>query len=54
MPWAAASSSGFTPWGVPNSRSKVSSSIAVAWGKNEKIPPPSLSITTIVRSTPLS
>ena len=41
-----------TPWGVPNSCSNRRGASAAAWGRNEKMPPPSLSTTTIVRSTP--
>ena len=54
MPWAAQSVGRSTPWGVPNSRSNRSPGSACAWGRNEKIPPPSLSTTTIVRSMPRS
>ncbi len=46
-PWAAASASGSTPWGVPKSCSKRSAATSVAWGRNEKMPPPSLSTTTM-------
>ena len=40
------------PCGVPNSCSKRSAASAVACGRNEKMPPPSLSTTTIRRSAP--
>ena len=40
------------PWGVPNNCSKRSPDISVACGRNEKIPPPSLSTTTIRTSSP--
>ncbi len=43
---------GRRPCGVPKSCSKRSAGSAVAWGRNEKMPPPSLSTTTIVRSRP--
>ena len=43
-----------TPWGVPKSCSKRSAARAAAWGRNEKMPPPSLSTTTMVRSMPRS
>ena len=52
-PWARASATTSVPWGVPNSCSKRSSGSSVAWGRNEKIPPPSLSTTMTRRSTPL-
>ena len=45
-----ASATGSTPWGVPKSCSKRSGSTSVACGRNEKMPPPSLSATTMVRS----
>ena len=50
-PWAAASAATSVPVGVPNSCSKRSPPRTVAWGRNEKIPPPSLSTTTTRRST---
>ncbi len=47
------------PCGVPNSSSKwagrpAPGTDAVAWGRNEKIPPPSLPTTTIVAARPCS
>ena len=49
---ARATSTMSVPWGVPNSCSNRSAGSAVACGRNEKIAPPSLSTTTIVRSSP--
>ena len=50
-PWAAASAPRSTPWGVPKSCSKRSARQLRACGRNEKMPPPSLSTTTMVRSS---
>ena len=51
-PRARATATMSVPCGVPNSCSNRSTGSAVACGRNEKIAPPSLSVTTIVRSRP--
>ena len=53
-PMALATATRSRPCGVPKSDSNVVGSTDSAWGRNEKMPPPSLSTTTTTRSMPRS
>src|SRR5688500_9178665 len=48
IPWPSATAARSRPWGVPNNASKSSTAPGSACGRNAKIPPPSLSTTTMV------